>query len=128
VSISSRVIKMTGIAFAWMAPTTLFGSVVKNAKMSFVVSPSFIFRTEVQRVQTPAKKASGRVSSNANQTGGAHTARSARGVREDPGEGRQIARHVAHGARGRVLVPLSGSRNGGAEIHMSSAKCAGGKE
>src|ERR1700730_12551789 len=61
---------MTGIAFAWMAPTTLFGSVVKNAKMSFVVSPSLIFRTEVQRVQRPAKKASGRVSSNANQTGG----------------------------------------------------------
>jgi hypothetical protein len=29
-----------------------------------------IFRTAVQRVQIPAKKASGRVSSNANQTGG----------------------------------------------------------
>jgi hypothetical protein len=38
--------------------------------MSFVVSPSYTFRTEVQHVQTPAKKASGRVSSNANQTGG----------------------------------------------------------
>ena len=35
---------MTGIALAWMAPTTPFGSVVKNAKMSFVVSPSFTFR------------------------------------------------------------------------------------
>src|SRR5664279_1350201 len=53
-----------------MAPTTLFGSVVRKAKMSFVVSPSFTFRTEVQRVQMPAKKASGRVSSKANQTGG----------------------------------------------------------
>ena len=61
---------MTGIALGWMAPTTLFGSVVRNAKMSFVVSPSFTFRTEVQRVQMPAKKASGRVSSKANQTGG----------------------------------------------------------
>jgi hypothetical protein len=53
-----------------MAPATLFGSVVRNAKMSVVISPSFTFRTEVQRVQTPAKKASGRVSSNTNQTGG----------------------------------------------------------
>jgi transposase len=31
-SISSRVVKMTGIAFGWIAPTTLFGSVVRNAK------------------------------------------------------------------------------------------------
>ena len=69
-SISSRVVNMTGIALEWMAPTTLFGSLVRNAKMSFVVSPSFTFRTEVQRVQMPAKKASGRVSSKANQTGG----------------------------------------------------------
>ena len=35
-----------------------------------VVSPSFTFRTDVQRVQMPAKNASGRLSSNANQTGG----------------------------------------------------------
>jgi hypothetical protein len=48
-----------------MAPTTLFGSVVRT-----LVSPSFTLRTEVQRVQMPAKNASGRVSSNANQTGG----------------------------------------------------------
>ena len=33
-------------------------------------SPSFTFRTEVQRVQKPAKNASGRVSSKANHTGG----------------------------------------------------------
>ena len=38
--------------------------------MSFVVSPSFTLRTDVQRPQMPAKKASGRVSSSANQTGG----------------------------------------------------------
>src|SRR6202011_1934337 len=35
--------------------------------MSLVVSPSLTFRTEVQFVQMPAKQASGRVSSNANQ-------------------------------------------------------------
>jgi hypothetical protein len=52
------------------SPTILFGSVVRNAKMSFVVSPSFTFRTEVQRVQMPAKNASDLVSSNANHTGG----------------------------------------------------------
>src|SRR5208337_264882 len=69
-SISSRVVRTTGIAFGWIAPTSLFGSVVRNAKISFVVSPSFTFRTEVQRVQMPAKKANGRVSSKANQTGG----------------------------------------------------------
>src|ERR1700736_3663726 len=69
-SISSRAVRTTGIAFGWIARTSLFGSVVRNAKMSFVVSPSFTFRTEVQRVQMPAKKANGRVSSKANQTGG----------------------------------------------------------
>jgi hypothetical protein len=69
-SISSRAVRTTGIAFGWIAPTSLFGSVVRNAKMSFVVSPSFSFRTEVQRVQIPAKKASGRISSKANQTVG----------------------------------------------------------
>jgi hypothetical protein len=38
--------------------------------MSLVVSPSFTFLTEVQRVQMPAKQASGRLSSSANQIGG----------------------------------------------------------
>src|SRR4029077_2621886 len=69
-SISSRAVRTTGIAFGWIAPTSLFGTVVRNAKMSLVVSPSFTFRTEVQRVQMPAKKANGRVSSKANQTAG----------------------------------------------------------
>src|SRR3984893_17205945 len=59
-SISSRAVRTTGIAFGWIAATSLIGSVVRNAKMSFVVSPSFTFRTEVQRVQMPAKKANGR--------------------------------------------------------------------
>src|SRR3984885_3166170 len=67
VSTSSGVVRMTGIAFGWIAPTSAFGSVVKNANMSFVVSPSFTFRTDVQLVQMPAKQARGRDSSNANQ-------------------------------------------------------------
>src|ERR1700754_244058 len=50
-----------------MAPTSAFGSVVRNAKRSLVVSPSLTFRTDVQLVQMPAKQASGRVSSSANQ-------------------------------------------------------------
>ena len=44
-------------------------------KRSFVVSPSLTFRTDVHRVQMPAKKASGRLSSNANHTGGRETVR-----------------------------------------------------
>src|SRR4051812_14310186 len=53
-----------------MAPTSRFGSVVRKAKRSLVVSPSLTFRTELQRVQIPAKQANGRLSSKANQTGG----------------------------------------------------------
>src|SRR5271166_2599350 len=53
-----------------MGATIPFGSVVRKANRSFVVSPSLTFRTEVQRVQIPAKNASGRDSSRANQTGG----------------------------------------------------------
>jgi hypothetical protein len=60
-------LSITGIAFGWMAPTSAFGSVVRNAKMSLVVSPSFTFRTDVYVVQMPAKQARGRVSSRANQ-------------------------------------------------------------
>src|SRR5712672_4774271 len=61
---------MTGMALGWITPTSLLGSVVRNAKRSFVVLPSLTFLTEVQLVQSPAKKASGRVSSKANHTGG----------------------------------------------------------
>src|ERR1700752_3964023 len=50
-----------------MAPTSAFGSVVRNAYRSLVVSPSLTFRTDVQLVQMPAKHARGRVSSSANQ-------------------------------------------------------------
>src|ERR1700742_5235855 len=50
-----------------MAPTSAFGSVVRNAKRSLVVSPSLTFRTDVQLVQMPAKQARGRPSSSANQ-------------------------------------------------------------
>src|SRR6202795_578749 len=45
------------------------GSVVRKPERSFVVSPSLTFRTDVHRVQMRAKKASGRLSSNANHTG-----------------------------------------------------------
>jgi putative flippase GtrA len=38
VSISSTVVRIAGMAFGWIAPTTLFGSVVRNAKRSLVVS------------------------------------------------------------------------------------------
>src|ERR1700730_10812119 len=67
VSTSSGVVRITGIAFGWMAPTSAFGSVVRDANMSLVVSPSLTFRTDVQFVQMPAKQARGRVSSSANQ-------------------------------------------------------------
>src|ERR1700709_1783525 len=50
-----------------MAPTSTFGSLVRNAYRALVVSPSLTFRTEVQLVQMPAKQASGRLSSSANQ-------------------------------------------------------------
>jgi len=58
-STSFGVVKITGIAFGCMAPTSAFGSVVRNAKMSLVVSPSLTFRTDVQLVQMPAKQARG---------------------------------------------------------------------
>src|SRR3954470_19770507 len=64
---SSGVVRITGIAFGWMAPTSAFGSVVRKAKRSFVVSPSRTFRTDVQFVHVPAKHTSGRLSSSANQ-------------------------------------------------------------
>src|SRR5271163_1798393 len=53
-----------------MALISAFGSVVRKPKRSFVVGPSLTLRTEVQRVHKPAKKASGRLSSKANHTGG----------------------------------------------------------
>jgi hypothetical protein len=38
VSTSADVVRITGIAFGWMAPTSEFGSVVRNANRSLVVS------------------------------------------------------------------------------------------
>jgi hypothetical protein len=49
-STSSGVVRITGIAFGWIAPTSAFGSVVRNAYRSLVVSPSLTFRTDVQLV------------------------------------------------------------------------------
>lgn len=50
-STSSGIVRITGIAFGWMVRTSVFGSVVRMAYRSFLVSPSFTFRTEVQLVQ-----------------------------------------------------------------------------
>src|SRR3954464_11696192 len=55
---------------SFVGATTALGSVVRKAKRSLVVSPSLTLRTEVQRVHRPAKNASGRLSSSANQTVG----------------------------------------------------------
>jgi len=59
----------TGIAFGCSAATSAFGSVVRKPNRSQLISPSLILRTQVQSVQTPAKKAMGRSSLRANQTG-----------------------------------------------------------
>ena len=67
VSISSRVVKMTGIALSWIGFTTPFGSVVKKPNSSWSCGPSLTRRMPCQRVQMPAKKKSGFVSSIANQ-------------------------------------------------------------
>src|SRR5207237_8646676 len=45
VSTSSDVVRITGIALGWMAPTSALGSVVRKAKRSLLVSPSLTFRT-----------------------------------------------------------------------------------
>jgi len=39
-STSADVVRITDIAFRWMAPTPAVGSVMRNARTSFVVSPS----------------------------------------------------------------------------------------
>ena len=49
-SISSAVLRMTGIALGWYLPTRALGSVVRKPNTSFVVSPSRTFRTQVHRV------------------------------------------------------------------------------
>src|ERR1700730_17332131 len=90
------------MAFGRIAPTTLFGAVVRNANRSFVVSPSFTFRTEVQRVQMPAKNASGRVSSNANQTGG-----------RVPSGRASFSEKLVNGTTQRVSLPKSQRRQCG---------------
>jgi hypothetical protein len=61
---------MTGMALGWIGFTSALGSVVRKPNRSLVVSPSLTFLTDVHLVQTPAKKARGRLSSSANHTGG----------------------------------------------------------
>ena len=65
VSISSGVMRMTGMALGCTGPTTSLGAVVRNPERSLVVSPSLTFLTDVQFVQSPAKTARGLDSSNA---------------------------------------------------------------
>ena len=55
-SISSAVVRITGMAFGWIAPTSAFGSVVRKPKRSFVISPSRTLRTEVQRRPDPGEE------------------------------------------------------------------------
>jgi hypothetical protein len=52
--------QVTGMALGWTAPTSAFGSVVRKATTSHSSQPVFIFRTQDQGVQIPAKQASGR--------------------------------------------------------------------
>lgn len=63
------VVRITGMASSWIAETSAFAFQVRKEKMSFVVSPSRTFRTDVHRGQIRAKQTSGRLSSSANQTG-----------------------------------------------------------
>ncbi|MDB5412588.1 MAG: hypothetical protein JWR10_923 [Rubritepida sp.] len=44
----SAVVRMTGIALGWMAPTSALGAHVRKAKKSAVTCPSFTVRREVQ--------------------------------------------------------------------------------
>jgi hypothetical protein len=67
--ISAWVVRIAGMTFRWIALTSAFGSVVRKAKRSLVISPSLTFRTELQHVHSPAKKANGRLSSKASHTG-----------------------------------------------------------
>src|SRR4051812_15901896 len=54
-----------------MAPTSVFGSVVRKANRSDSISPSFTLRTDFHPpTQIPAKNASGRSSFSANHAGG----------------------------------------------------------
>jgi hypothetical protein len=85
----------------------LFGSVVRNAKISFVVPPSFNFRTEVQRVQMPAKKANGRVSSKANQTAG-----------REPSGSTSFSEKLVQGTTQRFSIPSQRRQCGDLTLRM----------
>lgn len=66
---SSGVVRTTGIALGWIAPTSAFGVLVRKAKRSIASFPVLTFRTLVHcGAQMPAKKASGQSSPKANQT------------------------------------------------------------
>src|SRR5690242_5765791 len=97
---SSGLVRITGIAFGWIAPTTSFALIVRKPKS--VCSPATGFalvpRTPVQDVHRPAKNASGRFCANANQVGvffgfvSAYSQKLVHGTRqrlEGPSQGRQ---------------------------------------
>jgi hypothetical protein len=69
ISTSSRVDGIAGIALGWIGATIPFGSVVRKVRRSAVSTPILALRKLVHCcVQIPAKKASARLSSSANQT------------------------------------------------------------
>jgi hypothetical protein len=63
----SDVRRITSIAFAWIAPNSAFGSMVR--KQRYRPRRSLTFRIDFHRVHSPAKQAEGRDTSNPNQTG-----------------------------------------------------------
>ena len=77
----------------------------QNANMSLVISPSFTFRVDVQRVQIQAKNAKGLLSSSANHTGGCEPSGKA-SFRKMMSEARRSgSRPQASAASGRGHVP-----------------------
>ena len=97
---SSSVVRIAGIACGCTVATPAFGSVVRKRNRSAVTSPSLTFRTDVQRVQTPVKKASGQSSSSANQIGCREPgdARPRKSQRTAPGSGSRPPPSGASGA------------------------------
>src|SRR5271165_161942 len=90
-----------------MALTSAFGAAVRKPKRSLVVRPSLTLRTDVQRVQIPAKKASGRLSSKANQTGG-----------RDPSGSASFSENEENGTTQRLSTPSHGRQWGDERLRM----------
>src|SRR5687768_5649795 len=69
VSISSGVVRITGIVLGWIGATTPFASQVRKLNRRCSISPSAFLRVPVQGRQMPANTNNGRLSSRANHTG-----------------------------------------------------------